>query len=73
MASKKWSDLSAPARAAIISIGVVDAAGRVAALVDLARRPQSRVRGKKAIWATGLAIVSSSGILPAVYFARGRK
>lgn len=53
--------------------GAVDGALRIAALVDLARRPSSAVRGSKPAWAVSLLLVNSLGVLPIAYFARGRR
>lgn len=56
----------------LVTAGAVDATLRVAALVDLRRRPSDGVRGPRWAWAVGLSLVSSAGLLPAVYFLRGR-
>ena len=72
-ASKKWSDLSPRARRFIIAAGAVDGALKIAALIDLARRPRTGVRGSKAAWIVSVALVNSMGVLPIVYFARGRR
>lgn len=72
-ATQRWSELSERQRTAIIVGGTVDAALRVAALVDLARRPQRSIRGPRWLWAVALAVVNSAGVLPVAYFARGRR
>ena len=72
-ARKNWSELSPRARRVILAAGAVDGALKLAALIDLARRPRSAVRGSKAAWAVSLALVNSAGLLPVVYFARGRR
>lgn len=72
MANKKWSDLSPNTQKLIIAGGTVDAALKVAAIVDLVRRPSEQVRGSKAVWATALVLVNSAGLLPIGYFAFGR-
>jgi hypothetical protein len=46
---------------------------KLAALIDLKRRPASQVRGPKWLWATVLAVVGSAGILPVSYFVFGRR
>jgi hypothetical protein len=46
---------------------------KIAALVDLARRPASEVRGSKIRWAAAIVFVNSLGALPITYFARGRR
>jgi len=57
----------------IVAGGVADAALRIAALVDLARRPSKEVRGSKARWAAALTLINSLGALPLAYFAWGRR
>lgn len=69
---KQWSDLSDRQRALIIALGTVDGVLRVAALVDLWRRPAEQVRGSKPVWAAALVVVNSAGVLPLGYFALGR-
>ena len=68
-----WSQLSAGQRTTILTVGAVDAGLRVWALVDLARRPRPLVRGPKWLWATGLCLVSSGGVLPGAYLLAGRE
>ena len=70
MANKKWSDLSTRQRRVISVVGAVEAVMTVAALVDLGRRPASRVRGPKAALIVG-AFVQPVG--PIVYFVLGRR
>jgi len=51
-AKEKLSRLSPRVRRVVVVVdGAVDGALRIAALVDLARRPASAVRGSKAAWA----------------------
>jgi hypothetical protein len=57
----------------LIAAAVADGTLRIAALIDIKRRPASQIRGRKWIWATAVAIVSSSGILPISYFVFGRR
>ncbi len=71
MATKRWSDLSERDRRVIVVGGVVDGVLRVAALVDLKRRPAEEVRGPKGAWATAIALVSSMGVVPVAYFRCG--
>lgn len=70
---KRWQDLSRGQQALIIAAGVLEAAAKLAALVDLARRPANEVRGPKAAWATGIITVNGLGIAPAAYFVLGRR
>ncbi len=70
---QRWNDLDPTVRTALIAAAVVDGAGRIAALLDLARRPADQVNGSKVGWGAALAVVNSAGILPAAYFLRGRR
>jgi hypothetical protein len=70
---KQWDDLSEGTRRLLIGVGVVEGILKVAALVDLARRPASQVRGPKWLWATVVTVVGSAGILPVSYFVLGRQ
>jgi hypothetical protein len=72
-ASQQWSDLDERMRRLVIAAAVADVALRVAALIDIKRRPASQIRGRKWAWATAVAIVSSAGILPVSYFVFGRR
>jgi hypothetical protein len=73
VSTQKWSDLSQRTRGLVITAAAADVILRVAALIDIRRRPASRIRGHKWIWATAVAIVNSAGILPVSYFALGRR
>lgn len=70
---KRWSELRASTRKLIIAGAVFETALKVAALVDLVRRPAAEVRGAKAKWAAAIVLVNSGGALPIVYFVRGRR
>jgi hypothetical protein len=67
---KKWSDLSPPARTAIVLGGIAELIMTTLALRDLARRPSREVRGWKPVWVL-LFFVQPFG--PLLYFARGRR
>jgi hypothetical protein len=73
VARRQWSDLSERNRRLLIITAVAEGIFKVAALIDLKRRPASQVRGPKWVWATVLAVVGSAGILPASYFVFGRR
>ena len=73
MPRRQWSDLSERTRGLLITAAVADGALRVAALIDIKRRPASQIRGQKWVWATAVAIISSAGVLPISYFAVGRR
>jgi hypothetical protein len=70
---RKWSDLDPRVRHVIVVAGAVEGALKVAALVDLARRPADRVRGSKARWATAVTLLNSFGAVPIAYFVWGRR
>jgi hypothetical protein len=72
-ASKQWSDLSERNRSLLMAAAVTDVTLRIAALIDIKRRPASQIRGRKWAWATAVAIVNSAGILPISYFVFGRR
>ena len=56
----------------IVLAGAIDGALKVAALIDLARRPASEVRGPKLRWAAAVTLINSLGVVPIAYFVRGR-
>lgn len=72
-ARKQWSDLSERDRKLLIAAGIVEGCLKIAALIDLKRRPASQVRGPKWLWATVVSVVSSAGIIPISYFVFGRR
>jgi hypothetical protein len=69
----RWSDLSTRTRRLIVAGLVWEGLLKVAALVDLARRPASRVRGSRLRWALAVALVNSVGAVPIAYFRYGRR
>ena len=73
VAMRRWSDLSEGRRRLLIALGVVEAFLKVAALIDIKRRPASQIRGPKWVWATSVTLVGSAGILPISYFVFGRR
>jgi len=70
---KKWSDLSQRNQALIITAAVAEGGLKVAALIDIKRRPASQIRGSKWVWATVVVLVNSFGLAPLSYFAFGRR
>ena len=56
MAKKQWSDLSSVQQRAIIVGGTAEALLTSYALLDVARRPKSRVRGSKLLWVLGFVV-----------------
>ena len=73
MAARQWSDLSERTRRLIIAAAVADGTLKIAALIDIKRRPASQIRGRKWVWATAVTIVNSAGVLPISYFVFGRQ
>lgn len=71
--SQRWSELSPRTRRAIMVLGSFDAALKAAALVDLRGRSNAEINGSKKAWGVALALVNSAGVLPIVYFLRGRR
>lgn len=70
---KNWEGLPPWLRTALALGGVADAALRVYALVDVARRPEDEINGSKTVWVPALAVVSSMGLLPCAYLCWGRR
>jgi len=60
-------------RRLLIALGVVEGILKLAALIDLKRRPASQIRGRKWLWATAVTVVSSAGLVPILYFLFGRR
>ena len=73
MAARQWSDLDERTRKLIISVAVVEGILKLAALIDIKRRPASQIRGRKWMWASVVTIVSSAGVIPISYFLYGRR
>ena len=73
VARRQWSDLSERNRRLLAVMAVAEGILKLAALIDLRRRPASQVRGPKWLWATVLAVVSSAGVVPISYFVFGRR
>jgi hypothetical protein len=72
-ARRQWSDLSQRTRGLLTIAAVAEGILKLAALIDLKRRPASQVRGPKWLWATVLAVVGSAGVVPVSYFVFGRR
>jgi hypothetical protein len=72
-ARRQWSDLSNRTRRLLITAAVAEGILKVAALIDIKRRPASQIRGRKWMWATVVAVVSSAGVVPIAYFVLGRR
>jgi hypothetical protein len=70
MGTPRWSELSPPARAAIVVLAIVQFSLLAAALLDLRRRPAAQVRGGKGRWAA-ISLINFVG--PIAYFVAGRR
>ena len=73
MTKRSWADLSPRTRRVIIVGGTVEASLKIAALVDLARRPTSQVNGSKLRWVAAIVLINSFGAVPLAYFVLGRR
>jgi hypothetical protein len=69
----RWNDLSPRSRRLILVGGAFEGLLKIAALVDLARRPSAEVRGSKARWAVAIVLTNTLGVVPLTYFAYGRQ
>jgi hypothetical protein len=72
-ARKQWSDLSERNRRLLIAAAAAEGILKVAALIDIKRRPATQIRGSKWLWATAVTVISSAGVLPVSYFVFGRR
>jgi hypothetical protein len=70
---RRWSDLSERNRRLVVVGAVLEGALKIAALIDLKRRPASEIRGRKWIWATVVTLVNSVGVVPLAYLLFGRR
>jgi hypothetical protein len=72
-ARRRWSDLSERTRRLIIAAAVAEGCLKIAALIDIKRRPANQIRGSKWMWAAVVAVVNSFGVVPISYFVFGRR
>jgi hypothetical protein len=72
-ARTQWRDLSERTRRLLVGAAVAEGILKIAALIDIRRRPASQVRGPKWLWATVVTVVSSAGVVPVSYFVFGRR
>lgn len=70
MAKKTWADLSPRDKRRIYLAGAAEVVMTTVALIDLAKRPASEVRGPKWAWVLSF-VVQPFG--PVSYFAFGRQ
>ena len=69
-AGNRWADLSDGQRRLLVAVAAAEAALKIAALIDIQRRPASQIRGPKALWRAAMAV---NLLGPVSYFAVGRK
>jgi ribosomal protein S5 len=72
-ARRHWSDLSERNRKLLIAAAVAEGILKIAALIDIKRRPASQIRGRKWMWAAVVAVGNSAGAAPISYFVFGRR
>lgn len=72
VAGRQWGDLTARTRRLIIIAAGAEGLLKVAALIDIWRRPASQIRGRKWVWSAVVA-VNSAGVAPVSYFVFGRR
>jgi hypothetical protein len=70
---RRWSDLSERDRRLLVVGAVLEGVLKIAALIDLKRRPAGEIRGRKWIWATVVTVANSVGVVPLAYFLFGRR
>jgi len=73
MRTRRWQDLSEGQRRTVVVVGGLEAMLKIAALVDLRRRPADEVNGSKRLWALAVTLVNSAGVVPLLYFVKGRR
>ena len=71
MASKKrWGDLTPTQQGLILGLASVELAFTATALVDVARRPASQIRGPKPLWLLGCFV---QPVGPLAYLVLGHR
>ena len=70
---RRWSDLSEGTRRWIVFGAIAEGILKIAALIDLKRRPPAEIRGRKWVWATVITLANSVGLVPISYFLFGRR
>jgi hypothetical protein len=68
--ARTWADLSDGQRKLLVAAVAAEASLKIAALIDIQRRPASQIRGPKALWRAAQAV---NLLGPLSYFAVGRK
>jgi hypothetical protein len=73
VARKKWNELDPRIRRFVLVSAAFEGLLKIAALIDLARRDSSDVRGSRARWAAAVTLINSVGAVPILYFRYGRR
>jgi hypothetical protein len=73
VAKRRWDELDPRLRQAITLGGAFEAGLKVAALIDLAQQSSREIHGSRARWAAAIVLVNSGGLVPIMYFLRGRR
>lgn len=66
----KWADLSSRQQVLAGAAVAAELTLKIAALVDIQRRPAGQIRGRKSLWRAAMAV---NLIGPVCYFAFGRR
>jgi hypothetical protein len=69
-AGTKWHQLSERQRRLLVAAAAAELSLKLAALIDIGRRPPDRIRGPKALWRAAMAV---NLLGPVAYFTIGRK
>jgi hypothetical protein len=70
---RRWQDLDPRKRKLLVIAGAAEAALKIIAVVDIARRPADQIRGRKGAWVLAVTTINSFGAVPAAYFLLGRR
>jgi hypothetical protein len=69
-AGRKWAELGTRQRTVVLAAAAAELSLKIAALVDIKRRPAGQIRGPKALWRAAMAV---NLVGPLSYFAFGRR
>ena len=72
MMDRHWNNLSPRTRRLLIAAAGAEGLLKVAALIDIKRRPADQIRGSKWVWGPAM-VINSAGLIPVAYFTLGRR
>ena len=72
MVDRHWNNLSPRTRRLLIAAAGAEGLLKVAALIDIKRRPADQIRGSKWVWGPAM-VINSAGLIPVAYFTLGRR